>query len=107
MDQMNPHPVRIIERHGRPTLSLSGSVDIFVAKELYEAACALLDREEDIAVQWAVVEAVDVSALQILLALQAGLRAKGRRLQFDECSPTIRRFLAVGGLTTGFSEAAR
>ena len=95
--------VSLMELNGHPVLRLSGAVDTFVVKELYEAARTLLDRGEDTVVRWETAESVDVSTLQVLLALQTGLQAKGQTLQLGPCTLSVQHLLAVSGL----SEALR
>ena len=107
MNNTHTQPIRLTTQDGQALLCLSDVVDIFVVKDLYEAARTLLDHGEDTLVQWNTVENIDVTTIQVLFALQKGLQAQGRLLRFAPCSSSVRKTLVVSGLIGVFGETVQ
>lgn len=96
------HTVAVIDRDDKPVLVLQGTIDLFKVDELYQAAHALLERGEDLCLEWEKVEHLDTSALQILLTLRRGLNEKGKRMQLSALSPQLEKYLASAGFAGAF-----
>lgn len=80
-----------------PLLELSGAVDVRCAAELRAAAIALARRGTDVRIDCEAVERLDVTALQILLALDAHLRAAGKHLRLTSVPAGLEDQLRAAG----------
>lgn len=72
-------------RGGTGTVHLRGVIDIFEARQLHTLALQAFQdaRAQKIRVNMSSVERLDISALQILLALKQDLQAEGRSFSLD------------------------
>lgn len=84
------------EEHAQ--LVLQGRVDAFVATDLYRLGCKLIALGRPVQVVCQHVEYIDVSALQILLALQAELRQTGHALVLMSPSAAMQQAVRIAGL---------
>lgn len=84
---------------GEPSrLTLRGSVDVRSASELRRAAMELAECGHDVVVSCEGVVRIDVSALQVLIALDRELRRRTQRLDLIDVPPSIASLLSLGGL---------
>lgn len=85
----------------RGTLTLSGVIDIFEAKTLYDTACHALNdtKAKRIQVNLTQSERLDVSALQILLALRRDVTRVGRTFAWSELPANLAAAFEQGGIT--------
>ena len=81
-------------------LVLSGHLDGRCTAELREAVARHLDRHtgEDVRLDMAAVESVDLTALRLLAAVAVRLQRTGHCLVLVRCTPPVRRVLAHGVL---------
>jgi anti-anti-sigma factor len=100
MEQEKAATVSIAEREGKRAVVLQGAIDIFFAADLRQAALALLEGGEDVAVHCENLERLDTAALQILLALKKELEQRGRKLRMAELGSEPARFVGLAGLTS-------
>lgn len=99
MEQERAATVSIAEREGKRAVVLQGAVDIFFAADLRQAALALLEGGEDVAVDCEKLERLDTATLQILLALKKELEQRGKKLRMTELRSEPARFVGLAGLT--------
>lgn len=92
--------IHTIEHTDSVILQLHGTIDVFVAADLYAVAKQLAVMGKDVNVTCASTEGLDASAVQILLALQADLNRKGKRLVMTDVSPSVEKWLAYGDVTS-------
>jgi len=85
---------------GYPRIELSGTIDVFLARDLLNAAKGAAGATGDVTVDCAKLDRLDTSALQVLLALEQTLRAQGRSTDVRGANDAVRAFF-------GFSGAAR
>ena len=90
--------IHMVEHPDRVILQLQGTIDVFVAADLHTTAKQLTRIGKDVNVTCALTEGLDVSAVQILLALQADLHTKGKSLVMTDVSPSVEKRLADGGV---------
>lgn len=102
-EQAESRPVMVIEHDDKRVLVLQGVIDLFSVDELYQAAHALLERDEDLSLDWEKAERLDTSALQILLALKNGLHEKGRKMQLSTLTPGLEKHFSLAGFAGAFS----
>lgn len=79
-------------------LQLHGTIDVFVAADLYATAKQLTAIGKDVTITCAQTEGLDASALQILLALQTELHILGKRLILTDVPPPVEKWIGYGGL---------
>jgi anti-anti-sigma regulatory factor len=96
----NNHPNMNYRRRGTSgTLKLRGIVDIFEAGVLHTTALSALHDEKatTVRVDLTEVERLDVSALQILLALKQSIEASGRTFSAETSSEAVlKQFHRIG-----------
>jgi len=73
---------------------------------LREAALAILARDSKICVSLASVEHLDTSALQVLLALSAGVRGQDHTVELADVSPALRKWFGYAGATALLERSA-
>lgn len=73
------------------------------AEELRDAALGALEAGGDVTANLAKVDHLDASALQILLALDAEQKKKGRKLKLENASPRLRQWFDLAGVAGHFS----
>lgn len=85
---------------GLGTLQLRGVVDIFEAAEFYELAKRACQdtKAQSIRVNLAQVERLDISALQILIALRRDIEASGRALAIADVPAPLAQVWAKAGI---------
>lgn len=83
---------------GVARLELQGRIDAFVATDLAHASRQLLAHDRDVEVSCEHVENVDLSALQILVALRSGLQGRGKRLRLVSTSAQVTQAVHLAGL---------
>ncbi len=91
--------VNLVERDGKRAIALAGAADIFFAADLRQAALALLEGGEDVAVDCGKLERLDTSTLQILLALKRELEQRGKKLRVIDLPAEPARLVGLAGLT--------
>jgi anti-anti-sigma factor len=79
-------------------LELAGEINVFSAAKLHDEAMRVADRGQDVLVSTEQLTALDVSALQILLALRVALARQGRGLQFRGLSAEMLDTLRLAGM---------
>lgn len=81
-------------------LALGGIIDIFEATSLHTAACkAFQDKKANtVCVEMGEAERLDVTALQIVSALQRDVTAEGRQFVFRHVSESVTRQFALCGV---------
>ncbi|MEY2929589.1 MAG: hypothetical protein RL033_338 [Pseudomonadota bacterium] len=93
---MDPSPLDP-EATSSPPLTLEGALASGVASALKDAACRQLREGGDLALCCARLEQIDVSGIQVLLALRRELAEDGRRLSLQEVPlPLVRTFQLSG-----------
>ena len=73
------------------------------AEELRETALAALEEGKDVVLDLDRVGHLDASALQIMMALDAEQKKRGRSLQLAKVSPHLRQWLGFAGAADHFS----
>lgn len=91
-------PVRVEAGDARLSLRLEGVVNAAQARRLKEEALAVLAGSGPVTLDLARAEYLDGAAMQVLLALQAGLAAKGREFHVVAMAPSIEDTLRLAGL---------
>lgn len=91
---------QLSEHADKVLLHLPGTIDVFVAADLSTTAKQLAAIGKDVHVTCARTEGLDTSAVQILLALQAALRTKGKQLVLLDVSPGVEQWIAFGGVAS-------
>lgn len=86
-------------------IAVERSGDWMPAEELRVAALAALDQGKDVTLDLDRVDHLDASALQILLALDAEQKKRGRNLQLAKASPHLRQWFEFAGVADHFSMA--
>lgn len=84
METEQQRAIDVTEHNGKPVLVLRGTIDVMLAEQFHQTACQLAERGEDTAVGCESIKNIDLSALQILLALKEELRDRGKNLTFRE-----------------------
>lgn len=79
-------------------LALSGQVTVAGATALHAAAVSLVAGGMNVCVSCAAVEYLDVSALQILLALGRELGSAGRQCDVADVPPAVAELFRLAGL---------
>ena len=95
------HPVAVVadaERPDRSRLLLRGRVTVASAARLREAALAAVASGRDVTVDCAAAEHLDVSALQILIALGREVFAAGRQCDVAGVPPAVAELFRLAGL---------
>lgn len=81
---------------GRVALTLLGSVGAEASESLYRAALELVG-PQDISVDFREANTIDVSVVQILLALQAAIQPHGATLRVEGASAELGNLLKLAG----------
>lgn len=88
-------------------LAVERSGDWMPAEELRDAALTAVGQGKDVTLDLDRVDHLDASALQILLALDAEQKKRGRNLQLAKASPHLRQWFEFAGVAEFFSMAER
>ncbi len=88
-------------------MAVERSGDWMPAEELREAVLAALDQGKDMTLDLDRVDHLDASALQILLALDAEQKKRGRNLQLANASPHLQQWFEFAGVADRFSMAGQ
>jgi anti-anti-sigma factor len=93
----------VVEQRGtRTLLVLEGDIGLDAAADLRTEAERLLAGSGGLAIDWHAAAHVGAGAIQVLLALNAALSARGGSLQVARDNPGVRRFLELAGLSDRF-----
>ncbi len=92
---------------GRTQIDVERSGDWMPADELRGAALSALVAGNDVTVNVGSVDHLDASALQILLALDAEQKKRGRNLEVANASPHLRQWFEYAGAADRFSMTDR
>jgi anti-anti-sigma factor len=95
----------IVDEAGEQRLILTGILDAYLAEDLHHCALGLLEAGRDIAVDLSEVDSMDVSTMQILLALRGDLISLGRRFVVPAVSENAARFFRMAGIAGIFAVA--
>jgi anti-anti-sigma factor len=76
---------------------LSGSLDHYTVEDLKQQLLPLLEAEGKAALDVTLVEHLDASALQVLVALQQDLAKKNRGIELAGASEKLRNWMRIGG----------
>jgi anti-anti-sigma factor len=90
--------IEVHEAEGSVVVALSGSVDIFEAGALHERAREITALNRDVVVDLGDAVRMDVSAIQILLAMKEAQRERGRRFSIISAPDGIREDWRLTGL---------
>lgn len=90
--------LRVSEHADTVLLELHGTIDVFVAADLYATAKQLVALGKDVTITCTRTEGLDASAVQILLVFQTELHSQGRRLTVTDVPPPIEKWMGHGGL---------
>jgi anti-anti-sigma regulatory factor len=90
--------LQVSEHADSVLLDLRGTIDVFVAADLYTTAKQLVALGKDVTISCTRTEGLDASAVQILLALQTELHIQGKRLTVTDVPPAIKKWITHGGL---------
>jgi anti-anti-sigma factor len=82
----------------RPRIELSGTIDVFLARQLLDAATGAVSAEGDVVVDCARLDRLDTSALQVLLALERQLAGQGRRILLRGVGEPVRALFGFAGV---------
>ena len=99
MEAAKSAKVAVTKIEGRNTIALEGSVDIFFAVDLRQAALEVLQAGEDVVVCCEKLERLDTSALQILLALKKELEQSGRKIEWADVPSGPAALAALAGFS--------
>ena len=89
----------VVEPQGN--VRVAGEIDIATAPALQEAIeSASSDRDGDVVVDLGSVDFIDSSGMNVFVRCYKPLEAAGRALVLRRPSPTVRRALDAGGITT-------
>jgi len=95
MPQAEPRPAQTV-------IDVDRSGDWMPADELRAAALSALDAGSDVTLHLGQVDHLDASALQILLALVAEQKRRGRQLELADASPHLRQWFEYAGAAEEF-----
>ena len=95
--------IEVVEREGKTLLILQGTVDVASAEQLHNAACQVAERRTDVAVECGPIEHIDLSALQILLALQQALHAQSNKFRLQNIPAVFAEQCKLAGLSQALS----
>lgn len=110
----NPHeksaktsPVRLPEPQAEPNLEqqlieVERSGDWMPAEELHASAVAAASSGKNVTLNLDRINHLDASALQILLALDADLKQRGRNLKLAKASPQLLKWFEFAGADNHF-----
>jgi anti-anti-sigma factor len=88
---------------GRQELRLAGDVTVFQATELHQAALGLAEQAADVDVRCDDVQSFDCATIQILMALQEALAARGKAFRVTGISAELQQTLASAGVPATFA----
>jgi anti-anti-sigma regulatory factor len=91
----------------RACIDVERGGDWMPAEELCAAALAAVEAGNDLTINLDRIEHLDASALQILLALDAEQKKRGRGLELADASPHLRQWFDYAGAADQFSMAER
>jgi len=83
-------------------VTLTGQIDLDAAGRLRAEAEKLLAESGPVALDWRAAEHASAGAVQVLLALEAALKARGRPLSVVHDQAEIRSMLELAGLNGHF-----
>ena len=95
------------KNQGEFIIAVERSGDWMPSEELREAALAALEQGKDVTLDLDRVDHLAASALQILLALAAEQKKRGRNLRLAKASPHLRQWFEFAGVADHFSIAER
>ena len=90
------------ENTERAVLDVNRSGDWMSAEQLREAALKALEAGQDVTLNLNLVNYLDASALQVLLAFQIEQRKRGRQLQLLNVSAQLRQWFGYSGAVDQF-----
>jgi anti-anti-sigma regulatory factor len=97
-----------VERNGpRLSLRLRGALGPDAAAVLHPEAVRIATGDEDVEIDWSAAEHVSAAALQVLIALDTALSARGRKLVIANDNPGVRQFLEAAGLSSRFAAGGK
>jgi len=91
-----------VKANSEPVL-LSGPLDQYGAELLKAAVLPVVDAEGDVTVRLGEVDRMHAACLQVLLALQRDLQAKGRKVILEGVEPGVRKLFRISGTEDFFS----
>ncbi|MCW5978812.1 MAG: STAS domain-containing protein [Bryobacteraceae bacterium] len=97
-DRLDLAPIRLVESEAEILIRLCGAVDIGASEAVLDAARQAASSTKAVRLDWSEADHVDLSALQIVLALDAALATDGRALEIGEMPPRVRQHVASAGL---------
>jgi anti-anti-sigma factor len=90
---------------GQNRLILRGTLDAYLAGDLHRCAIDLFESGRDVTLDLSEVDSMDVSIMQILLALRGDLVSAGRTLAVSAAGANAARSLRMGGMADIFAVA--
>ena len=100
--ECDPYQIAVREEPSRDVLVLGGVLDLNAAFQVHSEAIRLLDRSQDLVLDWSDAEYVSSSVIQILLALRTELNLRKRTLTVGADNPEVRTLLEWSGLSPHF-----
>lgn len=89
-----------VEASGNMTrVTLSGTINLFVAGQLHQVALGLLTAGGRVSVDCRQADHLDGSACQLLLALKRDLRSRGGDLMLAGVPQAVDRYLRLAGMS--------
>jgi anti-anti-sigma factor len=95
------------EAGGLMAIDASGTLDVFLAPRLADAALHCAETGLDTVLDCSALERLDASCLQILLGLNKALRASERSLTLRAVPPSVKTYLELAGARMLTLEEAR
>jgi len=95
-------PVRVEVQGERTLLHLEGVVGVMQARKLHALAVELADSGREVAIRCEHLQHMDCAAVQVLLALNETLKAKGTRATVENMPDSVQRTLGFAGLASAF-----
>jgi anti-anti-sigma factor len=92
--------IRIETSEGLTTLRLEGAIGVAQARALHARALELASQGGDVTVRASLVSHLDAAAVQVLIALSAALKSRGRTLAIADLPVSVSHTLQLAGLGT-------
>ncbi|MGA9069681.1 MAG: STAS domain-containing protein [Terracidiphilus sp.] len=98
----NPARIEVKSSPKQAVVNADRSGDWMASDELRAAALSAVEAGSDVTLQLGGIDHLDASALQILLALNAEQKRRGRQLELAGASPQLRQWFAYAGAAEEF-----
>jgi len=97
---MHEQPSILVEQNsdGLPAIRLTGEIGPTHAAELHRMAVQLAEQDQNVVVDCEPLESLDLSSLQILIALRESLASQNKTMRFAELSAEVSEMISLAGL---------